>query len=195
MKKILIFISVIFSLQSLVIANDIKDFDIDGIGVGESLLNHVSKNFIESKSKNYYSNSKDYYLLEFDSNELSFLETYSYIGVHLKKDDNKFLIASIKGMIIYKNDFESCLSQKKIVVDSVQETVPNSREQKYTNDFDNLYGMSKAYISDFEIKDGFIRIWCTNWDNETEDQQGWVDTLNVDLSTQIFLDWLNTKAY
>lgn len=195
MKKILIFVSIIFSLQSLVIANDIKDFDIDGIGVGESLLNYTSKDLIESKSKNYYPNSKDYYLLEFDSNELSFLETYSYIGVHLKKDDNKFLIASIKGMIIYKNDFESCLSQKKIVVDSIQETIPNSKEQKYTNDFDNLYGMSKAYISDFEIKDGFIRIWCTNWDNETEDKQGWTDTLNVDLSTQIFLDWLNTKAY
>ena len=195
MRRYLTIIILILCIQSWTKANDIKDFDIDGIGVGESLLDYTSKDLIESKSKNYYPNSKDYYLLEFDSNELSFLETYSYIGVHLKKDDNKFLIASIKGMIIYKNDFESCLSQKKIVVNSVQETVPNSREQKYTNDFDNLYGMSKAYISDFEIKDGFIRIWCTNWDNETEDKQGWVDTLNVDLSTQIFLDWLNTKAY
>ena len=195
MKSFIIYLLIIFSLQSLVKANDIKDFDIDGIGVGESLLNYTSKDLIESKSKNYYPNSKDYYLLEFDSNELSFLETYSYIGVHLKKDDNKFLIASIKGMIIYKNDFESCLSQKKIIVDSIQETVPNSREQKYTNDFDNLYGMSKAYISDFKVQDGFIRIWCTNWDNETEDQKGWEDTLNIDLSSQIFLDWLNTKAY
>ena len=195
MRIYLTILILILCIQSWTKANDIKDFDIDGIGVGESLLDYTSKDLIESKSKNYYPNSKDYYLLEFDSNELSFLETYSYIGVHLKKDDNKFLIASIKGMIIYKNDFESCLSQKKIVVDSVQETVPNSREQKYTNNFDNLYGMSKAYISDFEIKDGFIRIWCTNWDNETEDKQGWTDTLNVDLSTQIFLDWLNTKAY
>ena len=195
MRRYLTIIILILCIQSWTKANDIKDFDIDGIGVGESLLDYTSKDLIESKSKNYYPNSKDYYLLEFDSNELSFLETYSYIGVHLKKDDNKFLIASIKGMIIYKNDFESCLSQKKIIVDSIQETVPNSREQKYTNDFDNLYGMSKAYISDFEIKDGFIRIWCTNWDNETENKQGWTDTLNVDLSTQIFLDWLNTKAY
>ena len=195
MKSFIIYLLIIFSLQSLVKANDIKDFDIDGIGVGESLLNYTSKDLIESKSKNYYPNSKDYYLLEFDSNELSFLETYSYIGVHLKKDDNKFLIASIKGMIIYKNDFESCLDQKKIVVDSIQETLPKSKEEKYTNDFGNLYGMSKAYISDFKVKDGFVRIWCTNWDDKTKNQEGWEDTLNVDLSTQIFLDWLNTKAY
>ena len=192
MKRVLIFISIFF-LNLSVLADDIKDFDIDGVSIGESLLDYTSKNLIESKSKNYYPNSEEYYLLEFDSNELSFLETYSYIGVHLKKDD-KFLIASIKGMITYEDNFEPCLDQK-IVVDSIKGTLSNSKEEKYTNNFDNLYGMSKAYISDFKVKGGFIRIWCTNWDNETEDQQGWMDTLNVDLSDQIFLDWLNTKAY
>ena len=55
--------------------------------------------------------------------------------------------------------------------------------------------MSKAYISDFKVKNGFIRIWCNNWDNKTENENGWQDSLNVDLSTQVFLDWLNTKAY
>ena len=195
MKKILIFLTIIFSLQSWTKADDIKDFDIDGVSIGERLLNYTSKNLIESKSKNYYPNSEEYYLLEFDSNELSFLETYSYIGVHLKKEADKFLIASIKGMITYEDNFEPCLDQKKIVVDSIKGTLSNSKEEKYTNNFDNLYGMSKAYISDFKVKGGFIRIWCTNWDNETEDQQGWMDTLNVDLSDQIFLDWLNTKAY
>ena len=194
MKRVLIFISIFF-LNLSVLADDIKDFDIDGVSIGESLLNYTSKNLIESKSKNYYPNSEEYYLLEFDSNELSFLETYSYIGVHLKKKDDKFLIASIKGMITYEDNFEPCLDQKKIVVDSIKGTLSNSKEEKYTNNFDNLYGMSKAYISDFKVKGGFIRIWCTNWDNETEDQQGWMDTLNVDLSDQIFLDWLNTKAY
>ena len=195
MRSFIIYLLIFFSLQSWSKADDLKDFDIDGVSIGESLLNYTSKSLIESKSKNYYPNSKEYYLLEFDSNELSFLETYSYIGVHIKKDDDKFLLASIKGMIVYENNFESCLDQKKIVVDSIKGTLLNSKEEKYTNNFNNLYGMSKAYISDFKVKDGFIRIWCTNWDNETEDKQGWMDTLNVDLSSQIFLDWLNTKAY
>ena len=52
-----------------------------------------------------------------------------------------------------------------------------------------------AAVSDFKVKDGFVRIWCTNWDNKTENEQGFEDTLNIDLSTQIFLDWLNLKAY
>ena len=109
MKRVLIFI-IYFFLNLSVLADDIKDFDIDGVSIGESLF-YTSKNLIESKSKNYYPNSEEYYLLEFDSNELSFLETYSYIGVHLKKDD-KFLIASIKGMNIYEDNFEPCLDQK-----------------------------------------------------------------------------------
>ena len=87
MKRVLIFISIFF-LNLSVLADDIKDFDIDGVSIGESLLDYTSKNLIESKSKNYYPNSEEYYLLEFDSNELSFLETYSYIGVHLKKKDD-----------------------------------------------------------------------------------------------------------
>ena len=194
MNKILIFF-IIFFFNFSVFADDIKDFDIDGISIGESLLNHSSKNLIESKNKNLYPNSDEYYAIEFNSNELKFLETYSYIGIHLKKDDKKFLIASIKGILPYKKNFEACLNQKKIIVKSIKGTLSNSKEQKYTNNFNNLYGMSKAYISDFKVKNGFIRIWCTNWDKKTENENGWEDSLNVDLSNQFFLDWLNTKAY
>ena len=194
MNKILIFF-IIFFFNFSVFADDIKDFDIDGISIGESLLNHSSKNLIESKNKNLYPNSDEYYAIEFNSNELKFLETYSYIGIHLKKDDKKFLIASIKGILPYKKNFEACLNQKKIIVKSIKGTLSNSKEQKYTNNFNNLYGMSKAYISDFKVKNGFIRIWCTNWDKKTENENGWEDSLNVDLSNQFFLDWLNTKTY
>tara|TARA_B100001027_G_C16240129_1_gene318957 strand:- start:632 stop:1219 length:588 start_codon:yes stop_codon:yes gene_type:complete len=194
MKKVLIFISIFF-LNSSVLADNIKDFDIDGISIGESLLKHTSQNLINSKTKSYYPNNNKYYMIEFNSNELKFLETYSHIGIHLKKDDKKFLVASIKGILPYKKNFEACLDQKKIIVESIKETLSNPKEQKYTNDYDNLYGMSKAYISDFKVKDGFIRIWCTNWDKKIENENGWEDTLNVDLSNQVFLDWLNTEAY
>tara|TARA_Y100001958_G_C21085855_1_gene440619 strand:- start:128 stop:715 length:588 start_codon:yes stop_codon:yes gene_type:complete len=195
MRIFFLVIILILNLQLFSKADDIKDFDIDGISIGESLLNHSSKNLIESKNKNLYPNSDEYYAIEFNSNELKFLETYSYIGIHLKKDDKKFLIASIKGILPYKKNFEACLNQKKIIVKSIKGTLSNSKEQKYTNNFNNLYGMSKAYISDFKVKNGFIRIWCTNWDKKTENENGWEDSLNVDLSNQFFLDWLNTKAY
>ena len=105
-----------------------------------------------------------YYLLEFDSQELSFLDQYQFIGFHLKENDNKYIIYSIKGMLDYDNDIDSCLKQKKIIIESIKDTLSDSKEEKYENSYGKLYGQSKAYISDFKVKDGFIRVWCNKWD-------------------------------
>ena len=86
-------------------------------------------------------------------------------------------------------------NKKKDIVNSIKEILKNSKEEKYENNYDKVYGSSKAYISDFKISNGYVRIWCTDWDKANEKSQGWIDTINVDLSSQIFLDWLNTKAY
>ena len=56
-------------------------------------------------------------------------------------------------------------------------------------------GKSIAYITDFELSDGSIRIWCTNWDSKTEKEKGWIDSLNVGVSLKEFIDWLNNEAY
>ena len=46
MKVFLSVLVLIFSLESLTKADDISEFEIDGISVGDSLLNHYSKNEI-----------------------------------------------------------------------------------------------------------------------------------------------------
>ncbi len=43
MKIILSLLIIIFSLQSLTKADDIRDFEIEGISIGDSLLKHFSK--------------------------------------------------------------------------------------------------------------------------------------------------------
>ena len=195
MRVFFLFLILIFSFQPLSRADKIGDFDIDGISVGESFLKYMGENILEEKYKSFYPGSKEYYLLEFDGNELNFLDNYSYVGIHFKKDDNNFKIYSIKGMMDFDSDLNSCLGQKKVIVISIKETLQNSEEEKYENIYDNLYGNSKAYISDFKVNNGYVRVWCVNWDETHKKSKDWIDTLNVDLSTQIFLDWLNTKAY
>ncbi len=195
MKLYLVILTLIFGIQSLVKADDIRDFDIDGISIGESFSKYIGKNILEEKFKSFYPGSKEYYLLEFTKNDLKFLDNYTYIGVHFKKDDSNFEVYSIKGMMDFDNDLNTCLGQKKVIVNSIKETLRNPEEEKYENSYDNVYGSSKAYVSDFKISNGYIRIWCTDWDKTHEKSQAWMDTINVDLSSQIFLDWLNTKAY
>jgi len=198
MKRLLLIIILTLSFQTLTFraqADDIKDFEIQGISLGDSLLNYASKNVIENKFKSTYPKSDMFYSVDFSSTELNLSGAYTYIGFHLKKNDTKYKIYSIKGMNVYDNDLDACLGKKKTIVNSIQNSLTDSQEILYENSFDNLFGNSKSYISDFKTKNGFIRIWCTNWDKTWEEKNGWKDTINVDLSNSIFLNWLNNKAY
>jgi hypothetical protein len=194
-KGFLLILILTLSFQTLSMADDISDFQIEGMSIGDSLLDYASKRLIENKLKVSYPNSDKFYLVEFDSAELNLSGDYTHFSFHLKKNDNNFKIYSVKGMNIYDNKLDACLGQKKIIVNSIKNSLTNAEEILYENYFQNTFGNSKAYISDFETKNGFIRIWCTNWDKIWEEKNGWKDTINIDLSNDIFLDWLNNKAY
>ena len=56
MKILLTLLILIFSLQSLSKADDIRDFEIEGMSIGDSALDFFSKNEIDSEKK-YYPNS------------------------------------------------------------------------------------------------------------------------------------------
>ena len=92
---------------------------------------------------------------------------------------------------------KECLDMKKLITKDVLSIFKNSEEEIYTSDFNNTLGNSISYVSDFKLDNGFIRVFCTIWDEENEEvaQYGWFDSLNVVLSNTEFLDWLNNKAY
>ena len=59
MLNMRIFLSVlvlIFSLQSWTNADNITEFEIEGMSIGDNLLNHITKNNIEKLTENYYKN-------------------------------------------------------------------------------------------------------------------------------------------
>tara|TARA_B100001996_G_scaffold363901_1_gene332509 strand:- start:255 stop:569 length:315 start_codon:yes stop_codon:yes gene_type:complete len=89
---------IIFSLQSLTKADDIRDFEIEGMSIGDSLLEYFSEEEIKSKNKSYYPKSKKYHMIEFEGN----FKDYESLAFHLKKNDKKYLIQSIKGVIFFK---------------------------------------------------------------------------------------------
>ena len=58
-KNVLFILIIIFSLQSFTKADDIRDFEIEGLSIGDSLLNFASEKKIKSSiSSNQYSNNK-----------------------------------------------------------------------------------------------------------------------------------------
>ena len=76
--KIFILILLIFNIQSWTKADDIRDFQIEGISIGDSLLDHMTKKEINSSKRNYLKNKK-YYVVGYDKN----LDNYTPVDVYL----------------------------------------------------------------------------------------------------------------
>ena len=103
-------IVLIFSLQSWTKADDISDFQIEGISIGDSLLDIFTKNEIDSIEPTYYPNSKKFHDLPIVS---SIFKNYDQITFGLKTDDERYIIYSIAGQLYYENNFRGCMKKKK----------------------------------------------------------------------------------
>jgi hypothetical protein len=105
-----LFISVlvlIFSFQSLVKADDIRDFQIEGMSIGDSFLDFMNESEIKNKSSEiYYYKSRKYVYYFYPS--LDFLKTYDGIQITIKGNDKDYKIHGLDGVINFKNDINSC---------------------------------------------------------------------------------------
>lgn len=194
MRIILIIVIFIFSLQSLTKAEKVTDFVIEGISVGDSLLDFYSQEQINRFFIVEYPSSKKFIGWETDRS-INF-EEYTAMTFHVKSDDNTMKIFSIKGMLNYPNKIESCLNKKKEIVEQIKGKVSYQDLYNYEDNFGNKMGESKAYITDFDLSDGGgIRVWCSVWDKRHEGSKNWIDTLNVSASSKPFFDFLSNEAY
>jgi len=113
MKIFIAVLVLIFSLQSLTKADDISDFQIEGMSVGDSLLDYMSKNDIDQSKMRFYPNSKEFKQTVID-NKIK-METYDAVTVALKTNDANYIIHEIKGFRRFLSHRE-CLSSRDVVV-------------------------------------------------------------------------------
>ena len=187
-----IFIAVlvlIFSLQSWTKADDIRDFQIEGMSIGDSLLNYMTKKEIKSSRRNYFKNKK-YYVVGMSKN----LETYEIVDVYLKTGDSKYIIRTLGGLKTI--DLKECLAKKKNIKKEFDQMFPNLKTQDHvrSHEFDKT-GDSKQYqqvyyFGDASERDNHIRIECDNWSKKIKKEQGFTDGLNIIVMTTEILDWI-----
>jgi hypothetical protein len=112
MKKLLviIFLSLWFTSPSQ--TEDIRDFQIEGISIGDSLLDYLSEEEIKKIEKIYHYTSKKYYQIIIDKN----INQYELATIHLKDKDKKYIINNIAGVIKYKKkDKKKCENKMTII--------------------------------------------------------------------------------
>ena len=188
MQKLFIIIIIFINFQSWTKADDIRDFEIEGMSIGDSLLDYFTKDEIISAGDVAYNND-EFYGKEIDANN----HVYQRFSFTLKKGDNKFLIYQLKGLIFVS--YDECMKMKKDVVNDIKKVLNDFSENNYKGNYKKAYGKSFAEVTDLEVKGGFIRVWCDTFDKNLELTKYWDDSLSIDASNDEYLDWLNNKAY
>tara|TARA_B100000378_G_C17820688_1_gene334310 strand:- start:33 stop:614 length:582 start_codon:yes stop_codon:yes gene_type:complete len=192
MKKLSTFLFLIFfSFQTVSWADDIRDFELEGISIGDSLLDYFSEEELKNTKKTFYPGSDKFYM----TTPRKMYDIYVDVTFHLKKNDDKYIIASLKGYLDFPNQLKACKEKKKEIVSEISSVITSAKEKKYDSRYEKLDdGKSIAYISDFEVDGGKIRIWCENWSKETEIKRNWIDGLAVSAGTHEFGKWRDTES-
>ena len=189
MRVFIIVLVLIFSLQSISKADDISDFQIEGISLWESATDHFNIEEIEErKKKGFVYKEKDFYSATFYNKD--FFEFYDNVQLHLKKDDDKFIIYSVGGQKELNNYQNNCFKEMDKVLSSI-----------------------KTIFSDFKVIDGGITDWTAQQNKGTkvkgyyvqlgtkdeisiqcydhpEDSNDFKDVLLVAMDSAEFVKWL-----
>ena len=184
MKTLLTFFVLFFS--SSLLAEDISDFQIEGISIGDSLLDHYSEYEIKNGMNypNQY-NSDEFKLALFSLKNKNF----DAMHFHVKKNDKKYKIYSISGQI--EMNLNSCLAKKKKVFADLKSLFKNTEIIEVGKKKHPGYKNSYAYQIFFRFNNGdLIEIACYDFSKKLNEK--WVDKFTISLDTKEFNKFLLT---
>ena len=107
-------------------ADNIKDFQIEGISLGDSLLDYYSEKYIKNKTKDYGYSNKDFIPV---SGIKKNVKTYDVIGVYYKADSPKKVIYALDGVMWFKNSISKCEKEKQKTIDEIAVMFPNAEKK------------------------------------------------------------------
>ena len=202
MKVFLSILVLIFSFQSWTKADDIRDFEIEGMSIGDSLLEKISQKDIKKQQnlfsdKGYVYNSKKYYSLTFGNSDSLNLSQYDQVQIHIKDDDKKYILESVSG--VNKMSSENCYKQIDIIekeLDNIFKDSQKGNKKKRKHSYDKSGESSTTDVYYF-LKDGSTAaIVCTDWSEKIiKNNPGYFDHLRLTLSSGVFNQWLTNEAY
>lgn len=193
MRIFLSILVLIFNLQSLTKADDISEFQIEGISVGDSLANHFTKKKIINAIKygSSYPNSNKFLSIYIAVRK----GNYDNFQFAIKPNDENYIIYSVEGEITYQNNMEECLKQQEIVIEDLKNFFPNIEtiSKNSAHEYDKKSFTWETY---FPFSNGSsIGVFCYDWSEEMLKENGWEDSLKVVIDSEEFINFLRYEAY
>ena len=188
MKTLLTRVVLLFS--SSVLAEDISDFEIEGMSIGDSLLDYFSESRIKN-ALNYddQTPSMKFRIIEIYL-ESSESDLYSTFQLFYKPEDKYFILFGIIGTVIFKNSINSCYKKQNEVIEELSSmfrkaTLEGPLDKKHSRD-KSLKSTYKIYR--FTLLSGeSVDVACYDFSKKMQ----YPDNLKIGLYSKEVKNWID----
>ena len=187
MKRLSLYLFLIlFTLQTPSQADNIRDFQIEGMSIGDSALDYFSKEEIKNfHDFDHLPSDMKFRITEFKKEKYNKMDQYDGMQVYYKPEDKNFIIYGIAGYNFCTNT--EC---KKLYKQVKNDFLKNfSGSESINKHPDDKSGKSIATIYTIEIDDGSILIHYNNMSEDVE----WHDTVVVEISSSEVDKWIKNN--
>ena len=189
MKKLLGIVVLALLLITPSQADDIRDFEIEGIALEDSALKYFTEEEIKSNSQNFFRNKK---YTPVQNDKLSFFETYDFFDFRFLTGDKNYIMHSIAGIVNFENkEYSECLNLSEKITNKIKDLVPNTKMQNFGNDKKTSGSTGTYNQKTFWTEDGFISVNCYSYD----DKEHAMDHLSVTIANREYEDFITNDPY
>ena len=189
LRIILIFI-IFLNLQSWTKADDISDFEIEGISIGDSLLNYFNVNDIKN-FQNYDDLPSDmsFRIIEIFSNEME-MDLYDSVQIYYKPNDKTFKIHGVNGGL-FCDTKNKCINQYDQIKKDISKLFGDSLKNDNFNGkhMDDDTGKSIYEYIVYYHPNGEIAVGYTDWAKH----MNYNDNVSIDITTQEVSNWVKNN--
>lgn len=181
-------------IPSSVFADDISDFEIEGMSIGDSLLDYLSKKEINNNIVEIYDyyNNQDFTTVQLSNHRI--LTQYDGLQINIKRKDQKYIIYALYGGIFYTSkDIEECYNDMKIIDRDISNLFDNLEKvgpEKQIHQADPSGNSTYTGIYNYFPSDAAISVECYDWSSKITKEKNWVNNLRVSISSKEFNEWL-----
>ena len=195
MNRLLLIFILTLSFQSWTKADDIKDFEIEGISIGETILKYYDKELIINRKATWPKSKK--YTRFWDNDFKS--DQYESLQLIYLTDDKNYIIKGITAGILYENtNISKCYKKQNEITEQLKPLFVNTKivigkVNKHRTDVTGKSTFKNIY---FRFTNGdTVAIGCYDWSKTLEEERGWVDHLRIAIYDNNHKLFLQGPAY
>ena len=202
-KKLLILLFSLLLSPYSVFADDISDFTIEGMSVGESLLDYMTEEEILEEielNKDDYSHLREpykyveiYIRKEFPTYDwISVIVRNNSLNKYLVKKNEKYSILFIRGHITYVENFNGCIQKRSEITEILSEIFPNAKKIEGSGFYAQDSSGNSIWDDISLILDSGDRVrgWCSNWEEDFRIKNSLTEGLSIATQSKTIYSWL-----